>query len=180
MTLSKKIKIRDMFIMFFQENKVLEKGKQYYSFTFNSNTLNINDDSPIESMFICDGKTIEVDIKKDKNLSVKGKKLEVKIKNKGKIFQKTSIGTLNQIKDLYIKLEQNYSDGKDIKRIIIKEIEIKKNDERTFSSRGIRNNFTCTIIFIDDKESEEEIEEEKEEEKEKEKNNNKNKYCLIL
>lgn len=90
------------------------------------------------------------------------------------ITQKISIGTLNQIKSLYFKIEQSYSDGKQIKRIFTKDFEIKKEDERTFSSRGIRNNFTCTVIFIGDKENGEE--------KEKVKNNykNKNKYCLIL
>ena len=172
MTFSKKTKIRDMFKMFFQDNKVLEKGKPYYKFTFNSDTLNINNSSPIESLFKCDGKTINVDIAKNEN-TIKGKELEVKIKNKGKIIQKTSIGTLNQIKSLYFKIEQNYSNGQQIKRIIIEGIEIKKDDEKTFSSRNIRNNFTCTVIFIDDKENEEE------KGKEKVKNKNKNRHCLI-
>jgi hypothetical protein len=172
MAFYRKTKIRDMFKMFFQDNKVLEKGKQYYKFTFNSDTLNTNNSSSIESLFKCDGKTINVDIYKTENPN-KGKELEVKIKNKGKITQKTSIGTLNQIKSLYFKIEQSFSNGKQIKRIITKDIEIKKNDERTFSSRGIRNNFTCTVIFICDKENEEE------KEKGKEKNKNKNRYCLI-
>jgi len=173
MTFSRKTKIRDMFKMFFQDNKVLEKGKQYYKFTFNSDTLNINDDSPIGTLFNSDGKTINVDIRKNEN-SIKGKELEVKIKNKGKITQKISIGTLNQVKSLYFKIEQSYSDGKQIKRIFTKDFEIKKDDERTFSSRGIRNNFTCTVIFIGDKENGEE------KEKVKNKNKNNNKYCLIL
>jgi hypothetical protein len=173
MAFYRKTKIRDMFKMFFQDNKVLEKGKQYYKFTFNSDTLNINNSSSIESLFKCDGKTINVDIYKTENPN-KGKELEVKIKNKGKITQKTSIGTLNQIKSLYFKIEQSFSNGKQIKRIITKDIEIKKNDERTFSSRGIRNNFTCTVIFIDDKENKEE------KEIKREKNNNKNRNCLIF
>ena len=107
MTFSRKTKIRDMFKMFFQDNKVLEKGKQYYKFTFNSDALNINDDSPIGTLFNSDGKTINVDISKNGN-SIKGKELEVKIKNKGKIIHKRSIGTLNQIKSLYFKIEQIY------------------------------------------------------------------------
>jgi len=107
MTFSRKTKIRDMFKMFFQDNKVLEKGKQYYKFTFNSDALNINDDSPIGTLFNSDGKTINVDIRKNEN-SIKGKELEVKIKNKGKIIHKRSIGTLNQIKSLYFKIEQIY------------------------------------------------------------------------
>jgi hypothetical protein len=172
MTFSKKTKIRDMFKMFFQDNKVLEKGKPYYKFTFNSDTLNINNSSPIESLFNCDGKTINVDIKKNEN-TIKGKELEVKIKNKGEIIQKTSIGTLNQIKSLYFKIEQNYSNGQQIKKIITERIEIKKDDEKTFSSRNIRNNFTCTVYYIDDKENEER------KKKEKGKNKNKNRNCLI-
>ena len=175
MVFSKKTKIKDMFKMFFQDNKVLEKGKKYYKFTFNSDTLNINDDSPIGTLFNSDGKTIDVDIRKNEN-SIKGKELEVKIKNKGKITQKIPIGTLNQIKSLYFKIEQNYSDGKQIKNIFTKNIEIKNNDERTFSSRGIRNNFTCTVIFIDNKENEEE----KEKGKGKVKNNKKNRNCLVF
>ena len=170
MAFSKKTKIRDMFKMFFQENKVLEKEKQFYKFLFNSNTLNINDDSPLENIFICNGQTIDVNIMNDENKDTfKGKELKVIIKSKGIIFNKISIGTLNQIKDLYDRIEKIYTNGEKFKKIIAQRFEIKKNDERTFSSVGIRNDFTCTVIFINDKENEEEEEKEKEEEEEKEK-----------
>ena len=167
MTFSKKTKIKDMFNMFYQENKILGKGKQFYKFFLNSNSLNVNDNSPIGNIFNSDGKTIIVDYLKESN-PIKGKKLEVEVRNKRKKLSKTSIGSLNQIKDLYFKLEQNYSNRRIIQRITIKGKEVRRDDRRTFFSINIRENFKCIIHFTD------------EDENEIERENNRNNHCIII
>ena len=59
-------------------------------------------------------------------------------------------GTLNQIKDLHkiMKNLYNIGNGSDLlgnALIYPGEIEVKKNDERTFSEIGIRDNFICKM-----------------------------------
>ena len=149
MTFSKKTRIREMFKMFFQENKILGEGKKYYKFLLDSKSLNVDDDSPIENKFFSDNKTIIVDEVKEMN-EIKGKKLEVDVRNRRNKLFKTSIGTFNQIKDLYYRLEQNYLNRKIIQRITIKGKELIRGDERTFFSINVRDNFKCIIHFTDD------------------------------
>jgi hypothetical protein len=165
MAFSKKTKIRDMFKMFYQENGIIGKGKQFYKFLLNSNTLNVDDNSPLGNLFNSDGKTIIVDYINELNV-IKGKKLEVEVRNKRKKLSKTSIGSLNQIKDLYFKLEQNYSNRRIIQRITIKGKEVRRDDERTFFSINVRENFKCIIHFRDDDEIERE--------------NNRDNHCIII
>ena len=167
MSFSKKTKIRDMFKMFYQENKILGKGKQFYKFLLNSNSLNVDDNSPLGNLFNSDGKTIIVDYVKEL-YPIKGKQLEVEVRNKRKKLFKTSIGSLNHIKDLYFKLEHNYTNRRIIQRITIKGKEVRRDDERTFFSIKVRDNFKCIIHFIDDDERENEIE------------NNRNSHCIII
>ena len=165
MAFSKKTKIRDMFKMFYQENKIIGKGKQFYKFLLNSNTLNVDDNSPLGNLFNSDGKTIIVDYINELNV-IKGKKLEVEVRNKRKKLSKTTIGTLNKIKDLYFKLEQNYTNHRTIQRISIKGKEVRRDDERTFFSINVRENFKCIIHFRDDDEIERE--------------NNRDNHCIII
>jgi hypothetical protein len=165
MAFSKKTKIRDMFKMFYQENGIIGKGKQFYKFLLNSNTLNVDDNSPLGNLFNSDGKTIIVDYINELNV-IKGKKLEVEVRNKRKILSKTTIGTLNKIKDLYFKLEQNYTNRRTIQRISIKGKEVRRDDERTFFSINVRENFKCIIHFRDDDEIERE--------------NNRDNHCIII
>jgi hypothetical protein len=165
MAFSKKTKIRDMFKMFYQENKIIGKGKQFYKFLLNSNTLNVDDNSPLGNLFNSDGKTIIVDYINELNV-IKGKKLEVEVRNKRKKLSKTTIGTLNKIKDLYFKLEQNYTNRRTIQRISIKGKEVRRDDERTFFSINVRENFKCIIHFRDDDEIERE--------------NNRDNHCIII
>lgn len=165
MAFSKKTKIRDMFKMFYQENGIIGKGKQFYKFLLNSNTLNVDDNSPLGNLFNSDGKTIIVDYINELNV-IKGKKLEVEVRNKRKKLSKTTIGTLNKIKDLYFKLEQNYTNHRTIQRISIKGKEVRRDDERTFFSINVRENFKCIIHFRDDDEIERE--------------NNRDNHCIII
>ena len=57
-------------------------------------------------------------------------------------------GTLQKIKDFYEYLNLYLIENKKIKEnivIYIGKIELKKDEERTFNSFGIRNDFTCII-----------------------------------
>ncbi len=165
MTFSKKTKIRDMLQMFFQENKIIGKGKHFYKFLLNSNSINADDNSPLGNLFNSDGKTIIVDYVNELNV-IKGKKLEVEIRNKRKKLSKTTIGTLNKVKDLYFKLEQNFTNRRIIQRISIKGKEVRRDDERTFFAMNVRENFKCIIHFEDDDEIERE--------------NDRNGHCIII
>ena len=167
MAFSQKTKIRDMFKMFYQENKVLGKEKKFYKFLFNSKTLDVDDNSPLGNLFNSDGQTIIVDYVKEL-CPIKGKKLEVEVRNKRKKLSKTSIGSLNQIKDLYFKLEEYYTNRRIIQRITIKGKEVRRDDRRTFFSINVRDNFKCIIHFLDDDERENKIE------------NNRNSHCIII
>ena len=64
-------------------------------------------------------------------------------------------GTLETIKSFYYNLETNILSNKKIKKVIIKGEAKNKEDERTFASYGIRNDFTCNILFMGDQESKE-------------------------
>jgi hypothetical protein len=169
MQFSKNTKIRDMFKMFFQESKILGKGKEIHKFFLNSNSLNVDDESPLGNIFNSDGKTIIVDKVNELN-PIKGKPLEVEVRNKRKKLIKISIGSLNQIRDLYFKLEEKYSNRRIIQRITIKGKELRRDDIRTFFSINVRDNFKCIIHFIDDDENINEIERE----------NNRNSHCVVF
>ena len=153
MTFSRKTKIKEMLKMFLQENKILEKAKHHYKITYDSETLNFNDDSLIGDIFKADGSIALVDQIEEKY--VPGKQLKVSLKNKNNPLLEIKTGTLEQIKTFYCNLEQNILSNKKIKKVIIKSKAIDKKDESTFASYGIRNDFTCNILFMGDQESKE-------------------------
>ena len=153
MTFSRKTKIKEMLKMFLQENKILEKAKHHYKITYDSETLNFNDDSLIGDIFKADGSIALVDQIEEKY--VPGKQLKVSLKNKNNPLLEIKTGTLEQIKTFYCNLEQNILSNKEIKKVIIKGKAIDKKDESTFASYGIRNDFTCNILFMGDQESKE-------------------------
>ena len=153
MTFSRKTKIKEMLKMFLQENKILEKAKHHYKITYDSETLNFNDDSLIGDIFKADGSIALVDQIEEKY--VPGKQLKVSLKNKNNPLLEIKTGTLEQIKSFYCNLEQNILSNKKIKKVIIKGKAIDKKDESTFASYGIRNDFTCNILFMGDQESKE-------------------------
>ena len=76
-------------------------------------------------------------------LDKKGKKIKAHL-----FFNDTYVyvGTLNQIKELYTELNNYYTCLN--RKVIINsgEIEVKENDERTFSEIGIRDSFSINII----------------------------------
>jgi hypothetical protein len=79
-----------------------------------------------------------------------GKLLAVTIKNENNILtNEFAAGTLQQIKCFYKKIKStlysNHYKLMDNPVIIPGEIELKQDDERTFSSIGIRENFICKV-----------------------------------
>ena len=80
-----------------------------------------------------------------------GKLIRVNIIINDKIIMRTNIGTLEQLKNFYKKLKDYYYSiyNKSIEnaKIYPEEIELKQDDERTFSSIGIREEFICKINF---------------------------------
>ena len=62
------------------------------------------------------------------------------------MFSQTSAGTLQQINKFYLQLEQilpNFI----IKEVKVENQKLERNDERTFSSIGIRDDFICFIKY---------------------------------
>jgi hypothetical protein len=163
MVFSKKTKIKEMLKIFFQESKILEKAKKHYRITYDSKELNLNDDSLIGDIIIYDGAIVNVDQIEEKY--VQGKQLKVSLKNKNNPLLDVKTGTLETIKSFYYNLETNILSNKKIKKVIIKGKAINKDDESTFASYDIRNDFTCNILFMGDQESKEDYQdmEEKEE-----------------
>ena len=80
-----------------------------------------------------------------------GKILKVNVNSDNKCL-KSAIGSLVQIKKFYKGLElfnEWNQTNKGIDKVLLNpgNIEIDKNDERTFSAIGIRNDFECKLIL---------------------------------
>ena len=82
-----------------------------------------------------------------------GKILNISLNFDNNNLEPSTIGTLAQIKEFYKRLEiineWNQIDKK-IDKVILNpgNIEIDKNDERTFSAIGIRKDFECKVILV--------------------------------
>ena len=118
------------------------KIKENFSLFYNNEKLDFNDESTIESKNILYGANITVyHLGQLTNFS-KGKFLKVLIKAKKEEIN-TFIGTLSTIKGFYLKNNLE-SFGSSI-TMKINGKEYSKDDERTFSSIGIRDNFICYL-----------------------------------
>ena len=80
-----------------------------------------------------------------------GKILNVNIEIGNECYNNIFLGTLEQLKQFYesinLAVKAIFSCNKKIKNIIIlpRNLEIKKDDERTFSQIGIREDFQCKV-----------------------------------
>ena len=143
--LPKNITIKEMINKYFWKMKISEKYKNNFIFTYKESTLDLNDISTLFEKDILNNNKISVTEKiNDYPNIIKGKKLKVSIINQKELNYTTYIGTLNQIKDLFSNLKNIYSDY-DINSITIEGKELKGDEEKTFSSIGIRENFICSI-----------------------------------
>ena len=138
--------IEEIIKIFFNELRIPEIKKCEYYFLFNGYKLNINDKSTLVQKNIKDGMIIE--IHKAINWGFRfGKNLEALIKEGNKVIGKMPAGTLQTIKNLYLDIDNNFfnCNNLSLKKIKINGKEIQKDDERTLSSIGIRDNFICYI-----------------------------------
>ena len=143
--------VEEMIKIFFFEINVPDNKREYFCLLYNSNRLNFHDKSTLKEKGIVGNCTITV-IKND-TLYYKfgdGKTLQVIIKDKNKEIYKTVVGTLQTIEDFYNKLSNEFPRF-DFLKIEINGKEFLKNDRRTFSSVGIRDDFTCYVEIIEKK-----------------------------
>ena len=113
----------------FNDNSTLLKK----DFTMNLNNIIVEQNHQINDGIVCHGKRIGL-----------------KIYNKETLIFDIMIGTLNTIECLYRFLEETYFvNNKKIEKLEIGGQELIRDDKRTFSSIGIRNDFICNIEFIE-------------------------------
>ena len=146
--MSKDISIEEIIKIFFSENNVPQNKINDFKFLFNWKILNIHDKSTLEQKRIIDGSNILTIKCNEFSFKGKGKSLEVFFKNKTGLNIKTFTGTLNTIRSFYYHIINNFScSSKPINKITINGKEIQKDDERTFSLIGLRENFSCYIEY---------------------------------
>ena len=136
--------IKEMIKILLCEINIPENKARYFSFLFNGQKLNIFDESSLIQKNIYIGHSILVIDNRNIGFIIQGKILNVLLKKKNNNIE-IDIGTLNTINDFENELGLIPNNGK----IIIIKIngkEIQNNDKnKTFSSLGIRENFTCNL-----------------------------------
>ena len=153
------ITVMDMIKAFSTEIGVPFKYLNLFVFSYNGKTLNINSKELIKDCFRNMEKIIFSKMHSliggDPFIDLKiGKVIEfnIKFKNSKGNF-KYSVGTLAQIKEFYNGLKRFLLlaiINKKLDKVILNpgNIEINKDDERTFSAIGIREDFECILNFI--------------------------------
>jgi len=144
------ITVKEMIKMFLLESKIPEKEKNNFRFLFDGSRLNVNDMLTLYQKSICHLSVIHVIRLNNCNcFSYKGKKIEAKIYNKENFIINLRIGTLSTIEQFYNCIKTNFPFWREkIQKLEVGEQELKKDDKRTFSSIGIRNNFICNIYLM--------------------------------
>ena len=150
LTFSLNSTIKEMLKIYLFEMNIPEEYKNNFAFIYNTKTIN-NSSDLLKNIFK-NNSQIEVIEKNTLGTQVKkGKILEVEIKHNNNLLFKCNIGTLNQIKDFYLLMEDNINNFKNIEKMEVEGKDLKKEDEKsTFSSIGIRKNFICKIKYIND------------------------------
>ena len=141
--------VEEMIKIFFFEINVPDNKREFFCLLYNSNRLNFHDKSTLKEKGIKGNCTITV----HKNDSLyynfrDGKTLQVIIKDKNKEIYK-SVGTLQTIENFCDELSNNLPKVDFLIKINGKEF--LKNDKRTFSSVGIRDDFICYVEIIEKK-----------------------------
>ena len=138
--------VEEMIKMISFELNIPTKFSCNFFFISDREILRIDDKSTLKEKYIRDLQTINI-LKKDNvfNHRYNGKPLKVLVKDKNNnLILETFAGTLETISKFYIYLINNYK-HLNITKIKINEKEFQKKDERTFSSIGIRDDFTVNI-----------------------------------
>jgi hypothetical protein len=137
--------IKEMCKIYFNEMKIPENKKKLFKLTISEIEINIYDESSLAQKGIVNGQYIYVEEYCSLYYKIGvGKTITAFIIYNNKEIFKVNVGTLSQIKNLYnYYIMTNIS--KKILKIKINGKEIDKNDERTLSSIGIRDNFYCYV-----------------------------------
>jgi len=155
------ITVKNLIYSFFNKFTIAQQNQKYFSFFFNDKELKLTDNKIYNEGF-SNGNVINFETKIVKNDSnyeylksnCPGKKITAFLNDKNKKINLNSIifaGTLQQIKNFYKELKKYLSQQKiefEGAPIIIYQnnsLELDENNENTFSSYGIRNDFICQI-----------------------------------
>ena len=148
------ITIKKMFEIFFKSIKIKENKIKEFVFIYSGEYINIYDNELLKNKFHNSNANIEFYLKN--NVAIypcgPGKVLSITIENDKNLILNIEEGTLEQIKNFFKKLKGRLNGYGyqllDNPIIFPEEIELKDNDIRTFSSIGIRNNFTCKVKIL--------------------------------
>ena len=148
------ITIKKMFEIFFKSIKIKENKIKEFVFIYSGEYINIYDNELLKNKFHNSNANIEFYLKNNvvNYPCGPGKVLSITIENDKNLILNIEEGTLEQIKNFCYKLKGRLNDYGyqllDNPIIFPEEIELKDNDIRTFSSIGIRNNFTCKVKIL--------------------------------
>jgi hypothetical protein len=138
--------IKEMKNLFFNKMNIPECERTNFDFLYDGKKLDANDDIFINKI---------KDPSKSPSITVlnfynshslygyKGKNIIALININGRLIAERIFGTLELIKNVYKSIENTYI--LDILKFKINGKEIQKDDERTLSCMGIREEFTCDI-----------------------------------
>ena len=158
------LNIDNLCMEFFSKNNILEDNKDKFLFKFEGNYIERNSENKLINYKLRNHSTIEIFIK-DAKKKYHGKEIKAKIiGEKNNLISSDFIaGSLQKIKDFYEELMGKIKNDKNEKlpyyeKIVISnpsinEVEFKidnnkLNDERTFLSIGIRDDFTCKVFKL--------------------------------
>ena len=153
--------LKELFKIFFSKYSIPEQNQNKYIFKYNTDFLKINDNTPLndEKLNLKNYSTIYIseisdDTKNTKNTYSKEKNPGIKLK--ATILMKDRImnmyaGTLQRISEFYKDIKIHLMKIYDIEEKLIinkdnSKLELKSNDNKTFSDYGIRSDFSCQII----------------------------------
>ena len=160
------ITVTELINIFFNKIKIAQQNQKYFSFFTNNSELKLNNNE-IYSEGITNGHTIQFKTEIAKNdynyeyikSNCPGKKISAFLKDKNEKSKLNPVifaGTLQQIKNFYQELKKYLSQqkiefqGAPIINYQNKSLELEEDNENTFSSYGIYNDFICIIdIKID-------------------------------
>lgn len=137
--------IEEMIKILFNSTNIPQSNvENLYTILYNSHKISLHDKSTLNDKNILDGANFHVILKESAFYKIMtGKTIEVYIKENNELIYKTIAGTLQTIKSFNYHITIHFPL---IKRIVNINGKIyDKNDERTFSSIGIRDNFTCNV-----------------------------------
>ena len=146
------ISIRQMFIFIFEEF-FEENERNFFYFVYNGSVINTEDNTLLSNFFSIFSYYQNIEIKKFSNIleDLPGKVFNVSIQNNRNLELDFTVGTLEQIRSFRRRLNQGIEN---LRYSIINnpilnpgegEIELSEDDERTFSSIGIRDNCICRV-----------------------------------